>query len=341
MGAPALGLLLAGLVAPGISAASEQLLADLSSNAQETGEVSDPPGRYGVAEGVWSGDDVPFLEMNGTRLRQSYRMPNTPGAMAETVRALSESLTEQGFEVILSCIDLTCGGFDFRHRLDVLPLPGMYVDLGSFRYVSGARDSMEDEGAALASILVSASGDLVYLQVDLITPLTEAEVEATEDSSELPAVPASPPVEGDAQAAETQTGSDTSSTEDTALQDPAEAFAARGEMVLEDVSFAFGSVELTGEDHPSLASLAAYIAATPDVQSVLVGNTDTTGTLEGNIRVSRSRAQAVANRLVEKYGVPGARLRVEGAGYLAPRADNRTEAGRARTRRGTAGLLPP
>lgn len=339
--------ILAGMVAPVSAMSTDQLLDDLPPNAQETGQVSDPPGRYGVASGVWTGADVPFLEMNGTRLRQTYRMPNAPGTMADTISELSGSLTRQGFEIVLSCIDLTCGGFDFRHRLEVLPLPDMYVDLGSFRYVSGSRDDEEDGGKALVSILASASGDLVYLQVDLITPLTAAEEAAAEDSPELPAVPESPPGEGEGEAQATATQATAQATSNvpaaggTVLQDPAEAFAAKGEMVLEDVSFAVGSVELTGEDHPSLSSLAAYIAATPDVRIVLVGHTDTTGTLEGNIRVSRSRAQAVANRLVEEHGVPRARLRVEGAGYLAPRADNRTEAGRALNRRVTAVLLPP
>ncbi|MCR9088111.1 MAG: OmpA family protein [Rhodobacteraceae bacterium] len=338
----ALAIFLNGLAAPLWATPSEELLADLPPQAQETASVSDPPGRYGVASGIWTGSDVPFVEMNGTRLRQAYRMPNVPGAMADTITALSQSLTRQGFEIVLSCIDLTCGGFDFRHRLEVLPLPGMYVDLGSFRYVSGMRGDEDGVEKAMLSILASASGGLVYLQIDLITPLTAAEVAAAEDSPDLPAVPSSPPVGGIPQAAEAQEASETPPVEaPSGSESPAASFAATGEMVLEDVSFAVGSMALTGEDYPSLTALAAYIAATPDVRIVLVGHTDTTGTLEGNVRVSRSRAQAVANRLVEQHGVARSRLRVEGAGYLAPRADNRTEAGRALNRRVTAVLLPP
>ena len=316
------------------------LLADLPPQAQAAGQVNDPPGRYGVASGIWDGREVPLQSMNGTRLRQTYRIPNEPGALAETIDALSRNLTEQGFDIVLSCTDVTCGGFDFRHRLEVLPLPEMYVDLGRFRYVSGAREERDGRDEALVSILASASGALVYLQVDLITPLTAAELSAAEDIPDLPAVPSSPPEESTPSRATEENLSASQDDAEAPSQDPAVAIAEAGHMVLEDLSFAGGPVELTAGDFASLGSLATYIAETPEIEIVLVGHTDTTGTLQGNVRVSRSRAQAVADRLVAQHGVARSRLRVEGAGYLAPRADNRTEAGRALNRRVTAVLLP-
>lgn len=338
----ACALLVSAAVAPGWATPAAELLIDLPPEAEESGQVSDPPGRYGVATGVWNGRDVPFIEMNGTRLRQAYRLPNAPGALADTISALSESLTGAGFEIVLSCIDLTCGGFDFRHRLEVLPLPEMYVDLASFRYLSGARGGRDAPDEALVSILVSASGELVYIQVDLVTPLTAEEVAAAEAPATLPPVP---PIPADAsdpeQASDAPDLPNAQGADASVPAGVAAAFAASGAFVLEGLSFATGAAALTPEEHPSLALLADYLSEMPEARIVLVGHTDTTGSLQGNITVSRRRAQAVADRLVADYGVARSRLSVQGAGYLAPRADNGTAAGRALNRRVTAVLLSP
>jgi OOP family OmpA-OmpF porin len=65
----------------------------------------------------------------------------------------------------------------------------------------------------------------------------------------------------------------------------------------------------------------------------LVGHTDALGSLAGNTDLSRARAVSVRERLIAEYAVPAAQLTAEGVGYLAPRATNQTEDGRARNRR--------
>ena len=64
-----------------------------------------------------------------------------------------------------------------------------------------------------------------------------------------------------------------------------------------------------------------------------MGHSDAVGSLEANIALSRARARSVAGRLVDTHGVARGQLRAEGAGYLAPRASNATEDGRALNRR--------
>jgi OOP family OmpA-OmpF porin len=66
---------------------------------------------------------------------------------------------------------------------------------------------------------------------------------------------------------------------------------------------------------------------------VLVGHTDASGGLAGNTALSRARAASVRDRLMAEYAVPAAQITAEGVGYLAPRATNKTEDGRARNRR--------
>jgi len=61
------------------------------------------------------------------------------------------------------------------------------------------------------------------------------------------------------------------------------------------------------------------------------GNTDSTGQRSYNMQLSRQRADAVRQYLMEKYGFPGARLRTVGNGPDKPLDNNATPEGRERT----------
>jgi outer membrane protein OmpA-like peptidoglycan-associated protein len=63
------------------------------------------------------------------------------------------------------------------------------------------------------------------------------------------------------------------------------------------------------------------------------GNTDSTGARTYNMDLSRQRADAVRQYLMEKYGFPGARLRTVGNGPDKPIDSNATPEGREKNRR--------
>jgi len=111
------------------------------------------------------------------------------------------------------------------------------------------------------------------------------------------------------------------------------ALEADGRVILSDLSFALGSATLADDDYTSLATLAAYLKEDPTLLVALVGHTDTAGSLEGNIALSRKRANAVKERLIARYGIPSRQMDAEGMGYLAPVANNLYEAGREANRR--------
>lgn len=106
-----------------------------------------------------------------------------------------------------------------------------------------------------------------------------------------------------------------------------------GAVVLQGLDFGTGAAELTDGRYAALAALAAWLAANPDKTVALVGHTDASGGLDGNIVISKRRAASVRTRLIEAYGVPGAQIEAQGVGYLAPIASNATEAGRQKNRR--------
>ncbi len=63
------------------------------------------------------------------------------------------------------------------------------------------------------------------------------------------------------------------------------------------------------------------------------GHTDNTGTKDGNLKLSKERAEAVKAYVVEKGGIAADRLTTAGLGDAVPVADNGTEEGRAQNRR--------
>jgi len=63
------------------------------------------------------------------------------------------------------------------------------------------------------------------------------------------------------------------------------------------------------------------------------GNTDSTGSRAYNMQLSRERADAVRQYLMEKYGFPGARLRTVGNGPDKPIDSNASADGREKNRR--------
>jgi OOP family OmpA-OmpF porin len=113
----------------------------------------------------------------------------------------------------------------------------------------------------------------------------------------------------------------------------AAALAQTGAVALDDLTFATGSAQLGPGDFASLRDLAAYLAGNPDRTVALVGHTDASGDLAGNVALSRARAASVRDRLVRDYGAPADRVTAEGVGYLAPRATNLTPEGRTLNRR--------
>jgi len=98
--------------------------------------------------------------------------------------------------------------------------------------------------------------------------------------------------------------------------------------------FAFDSAKLTVAGRKSLESYRARIKPelTQAYAVVVVGHTDSTGNAKYNVGLSKRRAAAVRDYLIET-GTQAAKLRVIGLGAKEPIASNDTDAGRAVNRR--------
>lgn len=102
--------------------------------------------------------------------------------------------------------------------------------------------------------------------------------------------------------------------------------------ILEGINFKSGSAELEQSSYAEISKLEEMLKSKPAVTAKLVGHTDSQGSETSNLTLSRNRAKAVYNVLVNS-GIPAGRLSYEGKGESTPIADNSTASGRRANRR--------
>lgn len=280
-----------------------------------------PLGTYALPTGPVGADGVPSRAIEGRILRRTYRIRGE-ATVLQVLAPLREQLLETGYELLFQCEARQCGGFDFRFGIEVVPAPDMAVSIGDYHFLSAVK------GASAVTLLASRSGTSAYLQIIEVSPPEAAALELA------PSIPA-----GQAETDEAA-GAGAESLPDGNPTDLAQALLEQGRAILPGLDFGTGDVALGRENYESLKALAEFLAEFPDYSVVVVGHTDTVGSLQDNTDLSRRRAEAVKTHLVEKSGVDETRIEVAGVGYLVPVATNLTAEGREANRRVEAVLLP-
>lgn len=111
-----------------------------------------------------------------------------------------------------------------------------------------------------------------------------------------------------------------------------EAMDKDGKIALYGVQFETGKSTLKSDSQKELDLVVDYLKKNPSVNVYIVGHTDDTGNLEGNLSLSKNRAKSVVQYLISK-GINSSRLIAEGVGPFAPVSNNQTEKGKKRNRR--------
>lgn len=298
-----IALLLLALVAPAAEAAPTL---SLPPAATRTAEDRNEMGSYVLPVGPWQDGRAATIRAEGEVTRTAWRLPGTDITTMALLAALRDQLGAEGFEILFECDTDSCGGFDFRYGLDVLPEPQMHVDLGDFRFLCARR--IGGPTPDYVALLVSRSAAAGFVQMTRVgaalngpLPIAAARFDPTE---------AKP------------------STESLSDQ-----LVANGKVVLADLLFDSGSTDLGQGEYASLAALADFLAANPEKTVALVGHTDAEGSLAANVALSRKRAESVKARLVAEFAVNPAQLTADGVGFLSPVASNLTPEGRTKNRR--------
>lgn len=104
------------------------------------------------------------------------------------------------------------------------------------------------------------------------------------------------------------------------------------DVAFENLEFETGKAVIRPRSYESLQGLADLMLSRDDLRLRIAGHTDDVGSEENNLALSRERATAVKDYLVQ-YDIDGSRFIVEAYGEARPIADNDTEDGRALNRR--------
>ncbi len=124
------------------------------------------------------------------------------------------------------------------------------------------------------------------------------------------------------------TAPDSTFEADIALQ-PIEANA---HIILKNVFFDTKRTQLKPESIIELDNVVKLMNENPNIKVLITGYTDNVGKPADNLALSKGRAVAVVNYLLDK-GIRNERLSFKGMGEENPIADNNSEEGRALNRR--------
>lgn len=272
-------------------------------NIERLGSITLPTGQYGVV-------NRPSEVRSGKINRQSWRVGGVSDIFS-LFEALRDNIVGQGFNITLECASTQCGGFDFRYGIETTPPPDFLVDLQEFHYA----DFRKDE--EIVTLLVSKVNGLGYVQfIDILpdasAPLPLEPAVTAAQKTELEPIP--------------EVGAQSGLGTVDAVIDPSER------QIL-SVGFSSGATTPSTYDANEFAVIAAKMAADETLTAYIVGHSDQSGGLAVNQSITRARANAVRQILINDYRVAGDRVLAEGVGFLAPIATNDTEEGRVKNRR--------
>lgn len=250
---------------------------------------------------------VPHEKRSGTVTVSTFELRATSITPAQVAAPIRQALRDAEFQITLDCMSNECGGFDYRVNTPIVSPPNMYLNLRDFLSITGTKGSDQ-----IINILISRIGERVYIQERRVDPAAQAPV-ATSKITTI------------AQPSPTTNISD--------------QIDQTGAVTLEGLDFTSGSTNLGEGPFSVLSELADYLRQNPNTKIVLVGHSDAIGGLEGNIAISKQRAEAVRQRLISKYGIQKSRITAQGIAYLSPRASNQTSEGREQNRRVEAVVL--
>ncbi len=113
----------------------------------------------------------------------------------------------------------------------------------------------------------------------------------------------------------------------------ANAIKNSGKVDVYGILFDFDKADLKPDSKSTLDQVSKLLKDDPALRLEIAGHTDSTGTKQHNIVLSKSRADAVVQSLVKDYGISGTRLVAKGYGDTIPVAPNDSDANRAKNRR--------
>ncbi|MDH3667085.1 MAG: OmpA family protein [Paracoccaceae bacterium] len=308
---PILGIIALAML--GVAALADEHIVPPDPGAPEgavsTARSERPFDAYDLPVARYTPDAAGTRRVEGRIVWSGFKLTDEGATTAQVIAGYRDRLAALGFAPLLDCANQDCGGFDFRFAVQLLPPPAMLMDAADFAQLTASKGTEGNE--TFVSILVSQLLGTIHIQTVVVAP-AEASL----------AMAAAPEPEATAQPV-------------VLAQDQAnllDLLKANGHVPVRGLNFETGGAALTEDSRPALDALGEVLAGNPDLNVVIVGHSDNQGGLDANLALSKHRAEAVRDALVER-GVDATRLEAHGVAYLAPITTNATEEGRAVNRR--------
>lgn len=253
---------------------------------------------------IFSGINGSLPEKNNSNssmmLQQVWKIKNFSKTTNELAQEIKNNINLSDYEIIFECDFKSCGGFEFRFNSNTLDMPKMFVNLGDYWFLTVK--AINSEKIKFISYLVSIGKKTAYIQTNQFGNNLE------ETFNE-----------------KNQTGLSKSLS--------ANFNDIKGSIIVKGLKFKPGSADILESDIRILSDLANFLILNKKQKIILVGHTDASGPLEGNIKLSKDRAETVRKLFVRKFDVSPNQISINGVGSLSPIATNNTEAGREKNRR--------
>lgn len=271
----------------------------------------------------WSGAEAkvkPYesATVEGKRLTNYYKVPEKMGVL-EVLRNYEQELKEGGFEILHSGQgdEIETPGYNNQIAREILGMTGTYgtpeekaqwpfqhTDEKKAGYVAAKKTGETGDIYVSAYIVSNTHAKWLDIPVDrTLVRLDVCEVKAREQRMEL-----------------------------VKSEEMASEISLNGRIALYGILFDFDKATLRPDSEPTLAEIATLLKEKPDLNILVVGHTDATGSFEYNRGLSQKRAESVVDNLAAK-GISKERLFPVGVAFASPVATNKTEDGKAKNRR--------
>lgn len=108
---------------------------------------------------------------------------------------------------------------------------------------------------------------------------------------------------------------------------------SEGSISTNGILFDSGSSTIKTQSYGIIKQISQVLQQDKNIKLLIVGHTDSDGNDDTNLSLSKNRAAAVKQALIDVYGVDADRLITDGKGEAEPVADNGTAVGKAQNRR--------
>ena len=108
---------------------------------------------------------------------------------------------------------------------------------------------------------------------------------------------------------------------------------SEGKISTNGILFNSGSAQIKPQSMGIVLQISQVLLQDDNIKLNIVGHTDADGNSDSNLKLSKERAQAVKDALVNLYNIPANRLQTDGKGASVPVAENSTADEKAQNRR--------